>query len=526
MTDTQDEQIERLAAGLEVARAERNGAVAEAAALRRELEIERSIAARIRRDLDTERDVVEVWKKEHAKAHGDWIETRKKCSEARAEVERERDEARAEADRLKVVLAGVREMNRMADEREEARVRELVVERDEARAEVEKLQVRVVSLQEAAMTDDGRQWVDVLRAERDEARAEVERLKAQLQDANENFGDEAFHRGYLSPEDAQRLRNERDEARAEVERLKNAVTLQGGQMRDVRDLLASSRADVARLTAPIDGLSPGPEYTLADVDRIEAVRGKPYERLRATVLELDAVTKLLYSERADCAEGRHRADCAAVDPRPTPAVDVPDLRKSQNCQDCDGVDEYCFCGKAPRRDTPPEQPRRYVVNGVEVTKAEYDEACSRSWSAPDDRPTPPERPRAKHVEPWSAVPTVAAEVVTHVEQPMPTGNGVEVFRVAIAECPSVSLAKALAERERIGIERYGTTLRTHNGRDVVRDLREELADAYVYLQQVTLEQGVEPDHMLRVVRWRLVEAWVALEEWERRRAAEATGGAA
>ena len=45
-------------------------------------------AKAIAQQRDAARAEVDVWKKEHAKAHGDWLETRKKASEALAEVSR------------------------------------------------------------------------------------------------------------------------------------------------------------------------------------------------------------------------------------------------------------------------------------------------------------------------------------------------------------------------------------------------------------------------------------------------------
>lgn len=177
------------------------------------------------------------------------------------------------------------------------------------------------------------------------------------------------------------------------------------------------------------------------------------------------------------------------------------------CSDC--LEDQCECGTAQ-----------------ELAEA----AHWLSTRAADPKPTPPvDVPNIGQPDlGWGEVCHDCEELTCecsernrHVEQPMPTGNGVEVFRVAIADCPSVSLAEALKAREAIGIERYGTTLRTHNGRDVVRDLREELADAYVYATQAGMEAGEPPpDHLLSSVHWALVEAWRALEEHERRRRLE------
>lgn len=42
---------------------------------------------------------------------------------------------------------------------------------------------------------------------------------------------------------------------------------------------------------------------------------------------------------------------------------------------------------------------------------------------------------------------------------------------------------AVKGRLDVGLERYGQELRTHNGRDAMRDLREELLDAMAYAAQ-------------------------------------------
>ena len=116
-----------------------------------------------------------------------------------------------------------------------------------------------------------------------------------------------------------------------------------------------------------------------------------------------------------------------------------------------------------------------------------------------DRPIPPDRPSA------------------HVEQPMPTGDGVEVFPAALEACGSQSLREMLAARDLIGRRRYGPSLRTNNGRDVVRDLREELADAYVYCSQAILEHREKGKRAwpLENVRGTIERAWTQLDYSER-----------
>lgn len=49
------------------------------------------------------------------------------------------------------------------------------------------------------------------------------------------------------------------------------------------------------------------------------------------------------------------------------------------------------------------------------------------------------------------------------------------------------LIQVMRQRRQLGIERYGTPLQPLNGRDAVRDLREELLDAVVYAAQVAVE---------------------------------------
>jgi hypothetical protein len=63
---------------------------------------------------------------------------------------------------------------------------------------------------------------------------------------------------------------------------------------------------------------------------------------------------------------------------------------------------------------------------------------------------------------------------------MPTRNG----------RPSIqSLVRAdLDLREQVGIQRYGTPLQPHNGRDALRDAYEEALDLSCYLKQAIVER--------------------------------------
>lgn len=46
----------------------------------------------------------------------------------------------------------------------------------------------------------------------------------------------------------------------------------------------------------------------------------------------------------------------------------------------------------------------------------------------------------------------------------------------------------IEQRKRVGIQRYGTPLQPHNGRDVLRDAYEEALDLAMYLRQAIFER--------------------------------------
>lgn len=64
------------------------------------------------------------------------------------------------------------------------------------------------------------------------------------------------------------------------------------------------------------------------------------------------------------------------------------------------------------------------------------------------------------------------------DQPLPAGG---------RECVQDALIADIQQRRELGIQRYGSPLMTHNGRDAVRDALEEAVDLAVYLKQVELE---------------------------------------
>lgn len=74
-------------------------------------------------------------------------------------------------------------------------------------------------------------------------------------------------------------------------------------------------------------------------------------------------------------------------------------------------------------------------------------------------------------------------VLDATPQPLPVVN----------DSPSIQslVREDLEARERVGIERYGTALQAHNGRDALRDAYEEALDLACYLRQAIAERGAE-----------------------------------
>ena len=86
------------------------------------------------------------------------------------------------------------------------------------------------------------------------------------------------------------------------------------------------------------------------------------------------------------------------------------------------------------------------------------------------------------------------------DQPMPNAGGINVTPVARG-----AFLEMLLQREIRGIETYGTSLQTHNGRDAVRDAMEEAVDLWQYLVQIMLEREalISENAALKaeVIRW-------------------------
>lgn len=88
-----------------------------------------------------------------------------------------------------------------------------------------------------------------------------------------------------------------------------------------------------------------------------------------------------------------------------------------------------------------------------------------------------------------------------LEEPVPKSGGEPVTPEARSLFNDM-----LEQRERIGIERYGRSLHTNNGRDALQDALEEAIDLWQYLTQARMER--ESDRLNR--RW-LEEQLYALE---------------
>jgi len=67
-------------------------------------------------------------------------------------------------------------------------------------------------------------------------------------------------------------------------------------------------------------------------------------------------------------------------------------------------------------------------------------------------------------------------------QPLPVAGSVDVTPVARA-----LFLTMLLDREVKGVETYGRSLQTMNGRDAIRDLMEELIDGWQYAVQIQIE---------------------------------------
>jgi hypothetical protein len=67
------------------------------------------------------------------------------------------------------------------------------------------------------------------------------------------------------------------------------------------------------------------------------------------------------------------------------------------------------------------------------------------------------------------------------DQPLPAVNdSPDIQSMVVAD---------IIQRRQVGIERYGTALQAHNGRDMLRDAYEEALDLAIYLRGCLEERG-------------------------------------
>jgi hypothetical protein len=71
-------------------------------------------------------------------------------------------------------------------------------------------------------------------------------------------------------------------------------------------------------------------------------------------------------------------------------------------------------------------------------------------------------------------------------QPSPTGNGNPVV---------IEVIKDLVDRRAAGTKKYGTELRTENGRDALADAYQEALDLACYIKQALMERDKQPKYI-------------------------------
>jgi hypothetical protein len=81
------------------------------------------------------------------------------------------------------------------------------------------------------------------------------------------------------------------------------------------------------------------------------------------------------------------------------------------------------------------------------------------------------------------------------DQVLPSGGG---------DCVQDRVIADMQESKRVGLERYGSVLKTFNGRQTIQDVHEEVRDLFVYLTQVRMEAEADRDALVHVVRVALV----------------------
>jgi hypothetical protein len=88
----------------------------------------------------------------------------------------------------------------------------------------------------------------------------------------------------------------------------------------------------------------------------------------------------------------------------------------------------------------------------------------------------------------------------------------EVRAGRVSRSAAAWLGDAVIERTRLGVERYGSPLMSHNGRDALRDLAEEVVDGVQYATQALMEtDDVDETAWLWAARAKLLGAAADLE---------------
>jgi hypothetical protein len=87
-------------------------------------------------------------------------------------------------------------------------------------------------------------------------------------------------------------------------------------------------------------------------------------------------------------------------------------------------------------------------------------------------------------------------------QPMPTGDGIDVAVEAAKDLREMGLgyiAEDTEARIRLGEKKYGTRLKSHNGRDAMLDLYQEVLDGINYAKQLVIEDKDDDFFFLSLV---------------------------
>jgi len=90
-----------------------------------------------------------------------------------------------------------------------------------------------------------------------------------------------------------------------------------------------------------------------------------------------------------------------------------------------------------------------------------------------------------------------------VPEPPPTAGVSEVVPALLAYLKSAGNPQELIDliqaRDAFGREKYGQTLMTHDGRNAVEDLDQEVGDSFVYAFKIRMEKGFSPEVKARLL---------------------------